>query len=158
MPIYKFQIYTPLTQERVLARIEAITAEPESFMESTRKKYRRRSVKQTRPFRGEVVRDSFKLERAIHPRYAWHVQIHGHVDVAPRGSRMAVIMYLHPLAMLLICGCLLIASWRMWEAFNSSKPLFAWVFMFIGAVAITCINFFPGAVKARRLLETAIKN
>ena len=157
MPIYKFQVHTPLAMETAIARIQAITAEPESFWESTRNTFWSRPGKQTRPFRGEVVRYSFNLERAISSRYAWQLQIHGRIDAMPCGSRMSVIMYLHPIAILIVCGVFSVAVRFAWDAFNTSQSLARPVFMFIVGVILTYAGFFPEAIKSRRLLETAIK-
>jgi hypothetical protein len=156
MPIYKFQVHTPLAMETAIARIQAITAEPESFWESTRYTFWSRPGKQTRPFRGEVVRYSLILERAIGSRYAWQLQIHGRIDAMPCGSRMSVIMYLHPIAILIVCGVFSVAVRSAWNAFNTSQSLSGPVFMFIVAVALTYVCFFPEAANARRLLENAI--
>mgnify|MGYP003579774385 CR=1 FL=1 len=157
MPIYKFQVHTPLALETAIGRIQAITAEPESFWESTRNTFWSRPGNQTRPFRGEVVGYSFDLERAISARYAWQLQIHGRIDAADSGSRMSVIMYLHPIAILIVCSVFSVAARSAWNAFNTSQSLSGPIFMFIIGVVVTCLCFFPEAVKARRLLETAIK-
>jgi hypothetical protein len=56
-----------------------------------------------------------------------------------------------------VCGVFSVAVRFAWNAFNTSQSLSGPVFMFIVVVAVTYVCFFPEAVKARRLLETAIK-
>ena len=158
MPVYKFQVHTPLAPETAIARIQAITDKPESYWELVRKTWSRRN-KQTRPFRGEVEVDSFNLELATsNPRRQGQLQIHGRIDPAASGSRMSVIMYLHPLGILIVGGLLSYASWLAWNTFSTSQSLSRPVFLFIAVVAITCLIFFPDAVEARRILETAVNS
>lgn len=157
MPVYKFQVHTPLAAETAIARIQAITDKPESYWESVRKTWSRRN-KQTRPFQGEVEVDSFNLELANSARRQGQLQIHGRIDPAPSGSRMSVIMYLHPLGILIVGGLLSYAGWLAWNTFSTSQSLSRPVFLFIAGVAITCLVFFPDAVEARRLLETAVNS
>ena len=158
MPVYKFQVHILLAPETAIARIKAITDKPETYWESVCKTWSRRRSAQTRPFQGEVEVDSFDLELANGVHRGGPLQIHGRIDAAPSGSRMSVIMYLHPLAILLVGGLLSYAGWLAWNTFNTSQSLSRPIFLFIAGVAITCLIFFPDAVEARRLLETAISS
>jgi hypothetical protein len=67
-------------------------------------------------------------------------------------------MYLHPLAILLAGGLLSYAGWLAWNTFNTSQSLLRPIFLFIVVVATICMIFFPDAVDARRLLETAVNS
>src|SRR5438105_1954527 len=98
MPLYSFRLHVPASPDVVAERIRAVVRERPGFWDSFRS-----SLPQTnsdRPFVGSVRGNSFHLRRNISYRNSFLPRIQGHIDAEQNGTRIRVVMYMHPLVLL----------------------------------------------------------
>jgi hypothetical protein len=158
MPVYRFQIQSHLTTQAVLERVRALLRETPAFQQSLKESFGSRSDGAP-PFIGKVEGSKFKCRRDIRYQNSFLPRIAGHVDSYPTGTKIDVIMYLHPLVLVFMLfwlggvGVDAAAALRQGDAG-------AWTLvpmgMFVFGVALTLGGFYPEAIKARRLLEQHI--
>jgi len=105
-----------------------------------------------KPFIGTVEDNSFKLRRDIWYNNSFLPRIRGSIVWTPNGSQVSVTMSIHPaVAVFLVIFIAILLPGMFAHGFDIGSMGMAGF-----AVALTCIGFFPEAIKARRLLTEAI--
>jgi hypothetical protein len=161
MPFYRCHIDTPLPVEMAVERIRAITRDPPGFREFYRRAFRR-AGSDGPPFLGKVHGHAFRLRRDITGMNTFLPLVWGSVRPGPSGSEVSITMFVHPLvaAFMLWLAGLFVGAWTTFgKAPGSGTPgsvagggMF---FVIVLALALGC--FIPEAIKARRLLEEALR-
>ena len=106
------------------------------------------------PFVGTVENNSFRLRPAIRGRNSFLPCVWGRLVPTLTGTRVRVIMFIHPLTTLFMVfwlGMLAHGALTNWAG-----PRIAIWGMFICGVAFPAGVFFPKAIQARRLLSEAV--
>jgi hypothetical protein len=149
-----------LTTQTVLERVRALVRETPGIRQSLRGDSGLRPDGAS-PFIGKVVGNEFKCHRVIRYRNSFLPRIAGRVDSDHNGTRIDVVMYLHPVVLVFILfwlagvGLGAVASPRQGDGGAWSLVP---VGMFVFGVVLTLGGFYPEAIKARRLLEHHIGN
>jgi hypothetical protein len=158
MPIYRFQLKSPLPIEAVTRRIQRVVREKPRFLQSIKESFGGRKISQ--PFIGVVTDDSFRIYRDISYRNSFLPQIKGALVTAPTGTDVSVTMSIHPLVALFMLFWLGGVGYGALAGFASQEARGALSLvptgMFIFGIGLTAFGFYPEARKARRLLEEAI--
>jgi hypothetical protein len=105
-------------------------------------------------FVGSVQDYSFKLRRDIRYRNSFLPRIRGHLVVIPSGTRVMVLMFVHPGVGVFMMFWLGITGYAALKASSSSANGIWGMFAF--GLALLAAGFFPEAKRAKRLLLTAI--
>jgi len=159
MPIYRFQIDSPLTVQAALQRIRSLTRHAPGFWQSVRESFARGRQPGV-PFIGVVGGTDFHLRRDIRYRNSFLPQVRGHVEATAAGTRIFVKMHLHPIVgvfMLFWLGAVGVAAVGvLTSAHGEAAPTLMPLGMFVFGVALTAGGFYPEAFKARRLLEQGV--
>jgi hypothetical protein len=171
MPYYRYQLHLHLAPQVVADRIRAVTREPPGFWD---RPSWWSGDKPVPPFLGRVDEHSFRVRRDIHYTNAFLPRIRGQISPIPGGSTVRVTMHLHPFVAafevlwLSFTGFFaLIAVANSFAGFVALRtrgdtggpdglPALIPLAMFVFGIALTCGAFFPEAMKAKRLLETAV--
>lgn len=156
MPIYRFQLKTPLSKNEVIARIQRIVRKKSGFLQSLKEFYSGR--KGSAVFIGDVAEDSFHLYRNISYRNSFLPRVNGSLIATADGTEVLVRMHLHPVVAIFILFWLSAVGVGAFTAFYSEVglPSLIPLGMFIFGIALTAIGFYPEALKARKLLEKAL--
>ncbi|MGC2829635.1 MAG: hypothetical protein WB994_08350 [Candidatus Acidiferrum sp.] len=155
MPLYWFHIDVP-TQPQVLNdRLKSIVRDEPGMKEYLRRAWTSR-VPDGPPFLGNFEGNSFAIRRDIGYRNSFLPRIRGRINPTLTGARVSVIMWLHPFTALFMAFWLgFIGHGALRD--NSASSLLLWV-MFAFGVSLALGAFFPEALKAKRLLSTALLN
>jgi len=178
MPYYRFNFETPLSLETALARVRAITDDPGNFHSSfffrssmvpliqLLRRMRRedeggpRAVepaeKPSPLFWGEVGGDSFRVRRKINYRNSFLPLVRGRIHPVIGGATVSVVMYLHPFVAAFMVFWLSAAVHFVWHNLSPARYMQFGMFLLF-PIIFTCGAFFFEALKARRLLEDALK-
>jgi hypothetical protein len=148
MPVYRFELRTPLQADEALARIRAIVGAQRTFGGPP-------------PFVGKVKGESFKLQRDIGHRNAFLPVVRGRVTSEPGGTRVKVTMTLHAFVALFMAVWFWGVGYGAWSLFSEPPKEFHWmaampVALLVFGLVVPCVAFFPEATLARRLIEQAI--
>jgi hypothetical protein len=146
MPFYSFQIDTALPRQDVVERVRTLIYGEKSMPSNPA------------PFVGSVDRESFKLRRVIRYRNSFLPTISGKIHHSPTGTRVNVVMFMHPFVTVFMAFWLSIVAWSIGLTLGSPNPSIALGpgAMFLFGLGLTCGGFFPEAFKARRLLLAAL--
>jgi hypothetical protein len=146
MPFYSFQIDTALPRQDVVERIRTLINGEKSMPSNPA------------PFSGSVDRESFKLHRVIRYRNSFLPAISGKIDHSPTGTRVSVMMFMHPFVAVFMAFWLSMVALFLGITLGSSSPSIALGpgAMLLFGLALTCGGFFPEAFKAKRLLLAAL--
>jgi hypothetical protein len=158
MPLYRFQIHSHLTSEAVLERVGALMRERPGFRQLLKESFGGRPESGP-PFIGKVVGNEFKCHRYILYRNSFLPRIRGHVHSSPNGSRIDVMMYLHPVVavvMLLWLGAVGLGAAAALGQVKRGAAALVPIGLLVFGVVLTLTGFYPEAIKARRLLEQHI--
>lgn len=152
MPIYSFRVDVDAPPRIVAERLRAVVGEPPSFGESFRMPWSPGDPASP-PFIGTVRDESFRIRRDIRRRNSFLPLIWGRILATPLGTRVNVIMFIHPMV------AIFIAFWfgmvgKFILADNS--PLLVPLGMLLFGVVLTAWGFFPEAIKARRVITEAV--
>jgi len=107
------------------------------------------------PFLGTVKGSRFSLRRDIHYRNAFLPMLKGIIRPSPAGSRVVVIMHLHPFVLVFMLAWFGALGASALSALASHGPVLAIVpgGLFIFGAVVMALGFYPEALKARRILE-----
>ena len=157
MAFYRFQLQSQLSTQDVQGRIRTLVRERPGFGELFKESFTPRAGERP-PFIGEVDGDHFEFYRDIRYRNSFLPRIKGHVSSYPRGTKIDVTMYLHPLVLVFMLFWLGLAGAGAAATLRHGKPANALVpmGMCVFGVALTLGGFYPEALKARRILEEHI--
>ena len=92
--------------------------------------------------------------RNIDHRNSFLPLVRGRIDQGPGGSRISVILYIHPSVAIFMLGWLILVGRTAWLP---SGDRFLTAGMFMLGIGVTLAGFIPEARKARRLLEAALR-
>jgi len=154
--LYWFSLDSPLPAEEVSRRIQLLSREASGFLTHAWTF----GPDTDPPFLGTVQQSRFSLRRDIHYRNAFLPMLKGTVRALPGGSRVVVIMHLHPFMLVFMLGWFaLLGSSAM--ALLTSHGLIVAIAptgLFIFGAAVMAAGFFPEAVRARRILEQNLES
>ena len=160
MPLYRFQMQSHLATQTVLERVRALVRETPGFRQSLKEAFGLRPDGAP-PFIGKVEGSEFKCHRDIRYRNSFLPRIAGRVDSDHNGTRIDVVMYLHPLVlvfMLFWLGGGGVGAAAALRQGDGGPWTLVPIGMFVFGVALTLGGFYPEAIKARRLLEQHLGN
>jgi hypothetical protein len=160
MPFYRFHLDTPLSESTTFERIQGFTRPRRSLRESIAITFRRDDTAGP-PFLGKLGHNTFRLSRDIRYRNSFLPLIWGRIVPTSRGSRINVTMFLHPfVAMFMIVwfSGLGYGIVQLWVHRKEAVPFAALIpaAMFLFGVGLVLVGFIPEAIKAKRLLESAL--
>ena len=149
MPFYSFSLEVNVPPQVVTERLRSIIREKHK---SSNIQAWQSSDRATMPFIGTVQDGSFRMRRDIRTRNSFLPLIWGRVVPTRAGSRVSVTMFINPLvALFLILWVWVTANF----AVTLPVPFVAWGMLIFG-IALTIVEFFPEAIKAKRLIYEAI--
>jgi hypothetical protein len=154
MPIYRFQIDVDVPPQIVAGRLRSIVREtPGEPFRMAWWSWRIRDAGSS-PFIGTVQDDSFTLRRDIRWRNSFLPVIRGRFTSTGTGTRVGVTMFIHPLTALFLAFWFgLLGLGTLANPFPNS--LFLWG-MFIFAIALIAVSFFPAAIQAKHLISAVL--
>lgn len=157
MPLFWFHVDTPDTPQAVMVRIQLIVGTPPGWIESIWQVWRQKDDSAP-PFVGSVNDSSFKIQRDIRYRNSFLPIIRGRVIAPGLGSRVAVLMHIHPLAALFM-GLWFYLVLRSHAVLKNPSGADFRVrgLIFIFGVLLVAGGFFPEAWKAKRLISAAVQ-
>lgn len=161
--LYRTRLHASASSTTVLARVQAVTDPDPDLATRFKSAFRMSARPNEKPFVGRVEGSSFKIVRRIYHRNAYLPRIRGAVIDASGGSEIDLRMSVSPV----VVGFLLVwfavmgtfASIGLREL-NLSPDARYVLIMLAAALAILAIGsalFFFEALKARRLLQEAIR-
>ena len=150
MPFYTYQFEVNLPPQIVSEKLQAVTEKRAGLFLLGGYAGNEAS---SNLFWGSVRDTSFALTRRINNRDSFQPQVFGRIQPSGVGSKLRVIMYLHPLVAIFM-GFWLTATgrWALLE-WRLSAPLG----MFVFGLALTLGGFYSEVPKTRALIESAIK-
>jgi hypothetical protein len=163
MPFYRFHLDTPLSESTASERIQKFTRPHRAFRELIAFNIRNITREDNTvgpPFLG-TVGSTFRLRRDIRYQNSFLPLVWGRIVPSPRGSRINVTMFVHPLVALFMifwfCG-LGYGVVQLWVHRQEAVPFAAVIpaAMILFGVVLVLVCFIPEAIKARRLLESAL--
>jgi hypothetical protein len=149
-----------LPAQTVLERVKALVREAPGFRQSLKEAFGFRPDGGP-PFIGKVQGNEFKCYRDIRYRNSFLPRIAGRVDSDHNGTRIDVIMYLHPLVLVFVLfwlGGVGVGAAAALRQGDGGPWTLVPIGMFVFGVALTLGGFYPEAIKARRLLEQHIRS
>ena len=164
MPFYRFHLDTPLSESAASERIQKFTRPHRAFREWVAfniKNITREDNTAGPPFLGTVGR-TFRLRRDIRYRNSFLPLIRGRIVPSARGSRVNVTMFVHRLLALFMIfwfSGLGYGVVQLWVHRKQAVPFAVLIpaAMILFGLALMLACFIPEAIKAKRLLESAIK-
>jgi hypothetical protein len=112
------------------------------------------------PFLGTVRGSTFSLRRDIHYRNSFLPMLKGRIEPLPVGSRVVVIMHLHPVVLVFMLGWFALLGSSAMTVLSSHGPIVAIApaGLFIFGAAVMGAGFYPEALRARRILEQSLES
>ncbi len=156
MPFYRFHIEVALPQQVVMERIRALVRKQPGFWQSFGEQWKPQDPPSP-PFIGSVEEESFKFYRDIRYRNSFLPRVQGRLVATPTGTRVNVIMFLHPFVAVFVTfwlGMVGFGALTIFSAGEVSSLIPAGMFLF--GVALVCGGFFSEAFKAKRILSDAL--
>src|SRR5712691_12358037 len=145
MPLYRFHLEVPASPEVVAERLRLIVRGKRGFREAIGSIWKR-SDPSGPPFIGSVQNSSFRLRRDICYRNSFLPKIRGRVTSTGNGSRVSVVMFMHPLTLIFMLFWLGSVGYAGWKEFPVHSPgSNALLGMFIFGLALSIAGFFPEA-------------
>lgn len=114
MPLYRFSVDVPAPLDVVAERLRSAPREPPGLWESLVSSWRRTNSSDP-PFVGAVKDNSFRLQRNIHYRNSFLPQIRGRMIFVASGTRVNVVMFMHPLVFIFMLFWLASAGYSEWR-------------------------------------------
>ena len=153
MPFYRYETTVPLSPGEVQARIRAVSCEDRGLHSASWLEVLRFKNKPASPFLGHIDNSSFCLRRANRSRNPFRPTIHGRISAISGGSKVTVTMYVNLVVALSTTFWLGIFGHIALDS-PADKP--AAVLMFAFGVGLVLVCFIREAIKAKRLLESAL--
>ena len=158
MPFYAFHLDVPAPPDVVAQRIRAAVSKLPTFWESMKSSWRG-PRSSGRPFLGTVEGRSFRIRRDIQYRNSFLPIIRGSITATSNGSRVSVLMFMHPVVLLFMLGwfgLLISTEWRLLDS-NIARS-FVPVAMIVFGLVLSLGGFFYEALKVMPLLSEAAFN
>jgi YD repeat-containing protein len=158
VPMYAFHLDVPAPPELVEERIRVAVSKGPSFWESLTSSSRG-SRRSGVSFVGTVEGRCFRLRRDIQYRNSFLPLIRGKIISTPTGSRVNVLMFMHPFTlifMLVWFGFLVSAQWKVLDA-NIARSYIP-LGMIIFGLVLSLGGFYFEALKVMPLLSEAVFN
>jgi hypothetical protein len=155
VPFYRFQIGVAAPPPVVVERLRSIVRDKPTIGESFRRMWPFGNPV-TAPFTGSILDESFKIQRDIRYRNSFLPMIRGRVTPDGFGSRVEVIMFIHPLVALFMIFWLGMVAFGAFSIRSASSLIPAGMFVF--GMALTFGAFIPEAIKAKRLISEVVTN
>jgi hypothetical protein len=153
MPLYWFHIDTPAQPHDLTERFRSVVRAEPGVRENFQRMWRFRKPTGP-PFIGYVRDDSFKLRRDIRGRNSFLPRIRGRIIPTHTGTRINIIMFIHPLSALFMTFWLGAVGYGAIR--DTSAPSVVLWGMFLFGVSLIAGCFFPEALKAKRLLRDVV--
>lgn len=158
MPLYAFHLDVPVPPEVAEERIRVAVSRGPTVWESVTSSWRGPRPSGL-PFLGTVECRSFRIRRDIQYRNSFLPLIRGKIISTPTGSRVNVLMFMHPFSMIFMLvwfGFLVSAQWRVLDTniARSDVPLG----MIIFGLVLSLGGFYFEALKVMPLLSEAVFN
>jgi YD repeat-containing protein len=158
MPYYSFHLSVPAQAEVVAERIRSIVRPAPTFWGTLGSSWRRPQGAGS-PFLGSVENLSFKIRRNIQYRNSFLPMIRGKIVPTPTGSRVDVIMYMHPFSLVfMVIWFGIIASIESKFVDMNIARSFLPIGMAVFGLALSLGGFYFEALKVMPLLSEAIFN
>jgi hypothetical protein len=151
MPIYRFHLDVNVPRQIVADRLRAVVGEKPPFWKSLFAGWSRDPT--SPPFIGIVDDDSFRVRRDIRYRNSFLPLVWGRFVSTPIGTRVNVIMFIHPFVALFMVFWLGTVGHIAFRGAPGSPIVWG---MFLFGVVLTVGGFVPEAIKARHLLSDAM--
>src|SRR5579862_5389712 len=103
MPFYAFHIDVPAPPDVVAERVRTAVGRVPTFWQSMKTSWRGPRSSGF-PFLGTVRDRSFRIRRDIQYRNSFLPLIRGRIVPTPNGSRVNVLMYMHPISFIFMVG------------------------------------------------------
>lgn len=158
MPFYSFHLNVPAQPDVVSERIRQVVSPAPTYWGVLTSPWKLPRSPGS-PFLGSVENLSFQIRRNIHYRNSFLPVIRGKIVPTPTGSRVDVLMYMHPFSlvfMLLWLGLLVFDAIRV-ASVGVATPYVLLGMIFFGA-ALSFGGFFYEAMKVMPLLSEAVFN
>jgi hypothetical protein len=152
MAIYRFHLDVDVPRQIVAERLRAVVGDKPSFWKSLFTGWWSRDPTSP-PLIGIVDDDSFRVRRDIRYQNSFLPLVWGRFTSTPTGTRVNVIMFIHPLVALFMVFWLGTVGHIAFRGASDSPIVWG---MFVFGVALTAGGFVPEAIKARRLLSEAM--
>ncbi|MGB8918322.1 MAG: hypothetical protein WCC89_15810 [Candidatus Sulfotelmatobacter sp.] len=154
MPIYRFHLDVDAPRQIVADRLRVVVGDKPPFWKSLFTGWWSRDPTSP-PFVGIVDDDSFRVRRDIRYRNSFLPLVRGRFISTHTGTRVNVIMFIHPLVALFMVFWLGTVGYGAFRGLSDSP--FVWG-MFVFGVALVVGAFVPEAIKAQRLISEAMTN
>ena len=154
MPIYRFHLDVAVPCQIVAKRLRAVVGDEPPFWKSLFTGWRSKDAGSP-PFIGTVYDDSFRVRRDIRYRNSFVPLVWGRFLSTPTGTRVNVIMFIHPLTALFMVFWLGTVGHIALRGASDSPIVWG---MFAFGVGLTVWGFAPEAIKAKRLLSEAVQD
>jgi len=151
MPIYRFHLDVDVPRQIVADRLRAVVGDKPPFWKSLFTVWWSRDPRS--PFTGIVDDDSFRVRRDIRYRNSFLPLVWGRFISTPTGTRVNVIMFIHPLVALFMVFWLGIVGHGAFRGASNSPIVWG---MFVFGIALTVGGFVPEAIKAKRIISQAL--
>ena len=158
MPLFTFHVDVPASPAAVAARLRAAVAPMPNLPRRVGATWRGHADSD-RPFVGSVAGDAFRIRPNITYRNPFLPFIKGRILATAAGSRVNVMMFMHPLSLvvtLLWCGLLVAAELSVFD------PATGWSFVPVGIMLagalVSIAIFYRDALKAMPQLTSAVFN
>ena len=152
MPLYRFDIESPLAYSVVLERLRGLVRERPGFRQALKESFSYPA--QWPPFIGAVDGDTLKVrlnsdgrQRSLLPL------IRGQVEAVPGGTRIHVGMSLHPGNVIILFVFLGMIGFLLRAQKSVDNPWVVFAVFCVLMVAATLVEFVPQVIKTRRILE-----
>jgi|BogFormECP03_OM2_1039629.scaffolds.fasta_scaffold04656_2 hypothetical protein len=155
MPLYWFHIDAAEPPQVIAESIRSLVREVPGWGETFRRIWRR-DQPPSPPFIGSIEYNAFKLRRDIRYRNSFLPIIRGRILPIDLGTRVNVIMHLHPFVALFMTFWLGAVGYGLIVDSSTSRLPLALMFLF--GIVLIAGGFVPEALKAKRLLSAAIQS
>ncbi|MBZ5525264.1 MAG: hypothetical protein LAP21_23805 [Acidobacteriia bacterium] len=157
MPYYRCELEVPLPPETVTQRLQVMIGEKPGFLDQLKNAWKRSGGP---VFYGSLRDGSFRISRNIHYRNSFLPQIRGRIEPTGGGTRVALVMFVHPLvAAFMLFWLFMVASFAIVGVGQPGDPYATYIplGMLLFGIALPAISFYPEAFKAKKLITSALE-
>jgi len=158
MPYYRCDLEAPLPPETVTQRLQAMIGERPGFLDQLQNAWNRKAGP---AFYGSLREGSFRISRNIRYNNSFLPQIRGRIEQTGGGTRVALVMFVHPAVAVFMLVWISIAASIVSVVFRASAGPYATYIllgMLLFAIVLPVAAFYPEAFKAKRLIASALGN
>jgi hypothetical protein len=121
MPFYQFILETIAKPAVITERLRSLVRETPQAAEFSFRSFWKSSEESGPPFVGCVDGHAFQLRRVIRGRNSFLPRIWGHIISTGDGTRVKVIMFMHPFTVVFVLFWLGAVGYGAWDAFAHSR-------------------------------------